>query len=342
MTLICYWLLGLAILLSLIVLYLLWLLRGGVVRPAGEPPGTKEEAPPPVYDPGTIPEGAKVILLVAGSMPETMVLVPGAAAPGFTLMPKQNAPAGFKGVPNDSLFTPEPEMENAWQGLTAKYSSAAFVTDGWKLERLWATGAGQIEAAIDRIAAAHPLGIAVHYLGHGDSDHNVGRDTPFLRFIPRTKATRAYTNADGTKTNVTVFLPDAIQRVGNTYTSTIADKLKTGFPKEIPKTLILDACEQAVALTFRDAAVKFYVTTAVDCPRQDTIFARFSSRFHPLVTPGCFNDYPAHMPGVVSAADTAMAGTKSPCHGIFEVPYYFSGDAFQHPSAEAVRSKPDK
>ena len=331
----CWILVFVLLVIVLLLAILLWQVKAGGV-PINDTP-VAASAPMPQYASTTIPPEKKVILLIAGSMPETMALAADPNKPEYKLVPEASAPAG-----SEIVRGVEPEMEVAWRTLSTRYADATFVADGWVLTRLWAYRNGQIEAELDRIITAKPLALVVHYVGHGDSERNMtSSDVPFLTFAKVVETTRQYPKGDGTREPVKVAMPRLGEREGKVLIDTIKAKmLQIG---DIPnKILILDACEQAYALDKEAAGQHFYVTVAADLIRQLTIFARFSMHFATVVNTDCFNNYPAKMPKAVSDVEGLMGGTMSPYDNVRVNFTWRSGQAIQHPKAgPPVRTTPD-
>lgn len=307
---------------------------------------------PPYFFGHDIVPGKRIILLIAGIQPQPLVI---RRTPGGNLetVPADLIPtADFQAAQKQNNIVKQglDEMSEGWEALTKKYSSPDFKNDGWELVRLWATNSTQLVSAIQGIGKKKPLGLAVHYVGHGNDRKNNTKqhpdgmpwDEPLLTVEPLKSSYLTYTFDNGAKCMGWVLVPESgLGRDGQvTPTSHVATAMRKDVPTAQVRTLIVDGCDQALAL--KDAN-GIRVVVSEDFPRQESHLSAFSKFFAPHVSPPCLNQVPGKMQDAVAVTRVDMNQAK--IHSAFEDVNiagrrYTGADAYQNPSCDKIATEP--
>lgn len=318
----------------LILAVLLWLLAGPkrVVRDrhpdhdnaqfggtdiliADEERGDPRDVPTAIYGEEIDTENRKYILLVAGEMVQDWVVVlKGWDANNW---PDLEVVRASEADPAWTVLEQIPKnqaMAATWQQLVTAYTAPAFTNAGWTLVQLRAFGPAGINAALDVMKSLDPAALAVHYVGHGDFDFSFGwfstaSDTdPYLAIRGVGGHTFSLRDPTGQQKRFGIAAPDSNQ-VEKYYIRDLAPRLVQDFP-DIPLTLVIDACGIAQALDHKQGNLNMVVS--VDRLYCGANLAMFSGIYASAVTPGCYDNFPATMPGVVAAVNnTLRANTVS-------------------------------
>jgi hypothetical protein len=271
---------------------------------------------PPYFYGHELPLNKKIILLIAGLPPQKLIKRISASGgievvPADLITPAELASAESLG--NVVQAAPPPAMAKAWTALTEKYSSTAFKNDDWALVRLWATSKVQPIAALKAIGKKNPLGLAVHYIGHGnDKEDDVKQhldglpwDVPLITVEPLIATQDEVKRPGGGKTMGWDLVPESGNGRSDQALPTLdlVHSMMIDVPTAQVRTLIVDGCEQALALTY---ATSVRVVVSEDFPRQESDLGAFSQYFSPHVTPLCLDQIQDKLEKAVEATREAM------------------------------------